>query len=118
MDFSVRGGGVAVAALLLFASRNFAGDFGGHDPLPLAAAGMAWKNAGEPKSHAGWNPVWSFRGSGRNAIALSPDGRILVTAGLTHELIVVDPATGNILQREPFPPEVAPVRQSRLLKAY
>jgi YVTN family beta-propeller protein len=38
-----------------------------------------------------------------NALALSPDKKILATAGLTHELIVVDPATGNILQRVPFP---------------
>jgi DNA-binding beta-propeller fold protein YncE len=30
-----------------------------------------------------------------NALALSPDGKMLVTAGLTHELIVVDPATGK-----------------------
>jgi len=38
-----------------------------------------------------------------NALALSPNCKILVTAGLTHELTVVDPATGNILQRVPFP---------------
>ncbi len=38
-----------------------------------------------------------------NALALSPDGKLLVTAGLTHELVVVDPATGKILQRVPFP---------------
>src|SRR5271154_4816920 len=38
-----------------------------------------------------------------NALALSPNGKILVTAGLTHELIVVDPANGKILQHVPFP---------------
>jgi len=37
------------------------------------------------------------------ALALSPDGKILVTAGLTHELVAVDPATGAILQRVPLP---------------
>ena len=42
-----------------------------------------------------------------NALALSPDGKILVTAGLTHELIVVDPATGKILQHVPFPADKA-----------
>ena len=44
-----------------------------------------------------------------NALALSPDGKILVTAGLTNEmnLIVVDPATGKILQRVPCPPDKA-----------
>ena len=37
------------------------------------------------------------------ALALSPDGRLLVTAGLTHDLVVLDPATGKILQRVPLP---------------
>lgn len=38
-----------------------------------------------------------------NALALSPDGKILVTSGMTHELIVVDPGTGGILQHVPVP---------------
>jgi DNA-binding beta-propeller fold protein YncE len=46
------------------------------------------------------------------AIALSPNGKLLVTAGKTPELVVVDPATGNVLQRVPLPsskdPDVAP----------
>jgi len=42
------------------------------------------------------------------ALALSPDGQLLVTAGLTHELVVVNPATGKILQRVPFPAGGAP----------
>ena len=37
------------------------------------------------------------------ALALSPNGKILVTSGLAHELVVVDPATGNIRQRVPLP---------------
>ena len=37
------------------------------------------------------------------ALALSPDGHLLVTAGLTHELVVLDPATGEITQRVAFP---------------
>ena len=37
------------------------------------------------------------------ALALSPDGRILVTSGKTSELVVVDPVGGGILQRVPFP---------------
>ena len=40
-------------------------------------------------------------------LALSPDGRLLVVSGKTHELVVVDPATGLIKQRVPFPPEPA-----------
>ena len=42
-----------------------------------------------------------------NALALSPDGKLLVTAGLTRELIAVNPATGKILQRVPFPADKA-----------
>ena len=41
------------------------------------------------------------------ALALSPDGKRLVTAGLTHELVVVDPATGKILQHVPLPSDTA-----------
>ena len=37
------------------------------------------------------------------ALALSPDGKWMVTAGLTHELVVVNPATGKIFQRVPLP---------------
>src|ERR1035438_2575204 len=37
------------------------------------------------------------------AIALSPNGRLLVTAGKTHDLVVIDPATGKIVQRVPLP---------------
>jgi YVTN family beta-propeller protein len=42
-----------------------------------------------------------------NALALSPDGKLLVTAGLTRELIGVNPATGTISQRVPFPADKA-----------
>ncbi len=38
-----------------------------------------------------------------NALALSPDGRRLVTAGLTQKLVVINPATGKILQHVPLP---------------
>jgi YVTN family beta-propeller protein len=38
-------------------------------------------------------------------LALSPDGRILVTSGKTSELVVVDPASGRILQRVALPSE-------------
>jgi YVTN family beta-propeller protein len=52
------------------------------------------------------------------ALALSPDGQLLVTAGLTHELVAFDPATGKILQHVPFPSDkaqgVAPVTETIL----
>ena len=37
------------------------------------------------------------------ALALSPNGRLLVTAGKTHELVVLDPATAKIRQRVALP---------------
>ena len=39
------------------------------------------------------------------ALALSPDGRLLVTAGKTHDLVVLDPRSGKVLQRVALPSE-------------
>ena len=39
------------------------------------------------------------------ALALSPDGRLLVTSGETHELVVLDSSSGKILQHVPLPPD-------------
>jgi YVTN family beta-propeller protein len=39
------------------------------------------------------------------ALALSPDKRILITAGQTHELVVLDARIGDVLQHVPFPTE-------------
>src|SRR5664279_2725425 len=39
------------------------------------------------------------------ALALSPSGRLLVTAGKTHELVVLEPQSGKVLQRVPLPSE-------------
>ena len=41
------------------------------------------------------------------ALALSPNGKLLVTAGLTHELVVLDPVTAKILQRVKLPSDKA-----------
>ena len=43
------------------------------------------------------------------AVALSPDGKLLVTAGKTSELVVVDPETATVRQRVPLPAEDASV---------
>src|SRR5437867_4780891 len=40
-------------------------------------------------------------------IALSPDGRLLAVSGKTHELVMLDAATGSILQRVPLPSDTA-----------
>jgi YVTN family beta-propeller protein len=42
------------------------------------------------------------------ALALSPDGALLATSGLTQELILLDPAAGRILQRVPLPADILP----------
>jgi YVTN family beta-propeller protein len=39
------------------------------------------------------------------ALALSPNGKLLATSGKTPELVIIEPATGKILQRVPLPPE-------------
>lgn len=39
------------------------------------------------------------------ALAMSPDGKVLVTSGKTSELVVLDPATGEIVQKVAFPNE-------------
>src|SRR5262245_29302837 len=36
------------------------------------------------------------------AVALSPDGRLLLTSGKTSELVVIDPDTGRVLQHVPL----------------
>src|SRR4051794_10351242 len=38
-----------------------------------------------------------------NALALSPDRELLVTSGLKSELLILSPASGEILQHVPFP---------------
>ena len=40
-------------------------------------------------------------------LALSPDGKLLVTSGKTSELVVIDPVTGEIRQRVALPSEQA-----------
>ena len=37
------------------------------------------------------------------ALALSPDGKLLIVSGLTNVVVVLDPATGAIKQRVPLP---------------
>ncbi len=37
------------------------------------------------------------------ALALSPDGKILVTSGKTNEIVVIDPPSGLVWQRMPMP---------------
>lgn len=43
------------------------------------------------------------------ALALSPDGRLLAVSGKTSELLIVDPASGEVKQRVALPPETQQV---------
>ncbi len=79
-----------------------------------ASCSLAVKRAAPPLAPGSdWLPVdQTVRPSGiqlqlpgmrPQVLALSPDGRRLVTSGKTDEIIVVDPATGALLQRVTFP---------------
>jgi len=43
------------------------------------------------------------------ALALSPDGRILATSGKTGDLLVIDPVAGKVVQTVPLPPADASI---------
>ena len=77
------------------ASTNAVGHFGGGLITPV---NQCVTPAGTLVELPGMRP---------QALALSPDGKILVTAGLTHELVALAPATGKILQRVAFPSDQA-----------
>ena len=92
---------VLLAAALISAVTIFADDF-------PATASPVGRNASELITPANQivTPAGTqveLSGMRPGALALSPNGKILITAGLTHELVAIDPATGNILQRVPLP---------------
>lgn len=96
---------IVVAALLFLAVRALASDFAattetvGRHPDGLETP------VNQLVTPAGIQV--DLRGVRPNALALSPDGEILITAGLNPELIIVDPATGRIMQQVPFPAKTA-----------
>jgi YVTN family beta-propeller protein len=55
-----------------------------------------------------WGLQVELAGLRPQALALSPDGWLLVTAGKTPELVVIDPRSGQIRQRVPLPSETDP----------
>ncbi len=66
--------------------------------LPEAAA---WVPVGQVVTPAGLQV--ELPGLRPQVLALSPDGRRLITSGKTGEIVVVDPATGALLERVSFP---------------
>src|SRR5688572_20275491 len=51
------------------------------------------------------------------AIALSPDGKLLATSGKTSELIIIDPTSARIWQRVALPSEAANEPQPKVPSA-
>jgi YVTN family beta-propeller protein len=81
---------------------------------PISAGGFAATTATVGRNSNGFETpvnqlvtpvgtVVELPGMRPQALALSLDGKLLVTAGITHELVAVDPANGKTLQRVPFP---------------
>lgn len=48
-----------------------------------------------------------LRGMRPQALALSPNGKLLVTSGLKHDLVVLDPVSGKVLQNVALPSDQA-----------
>ncbi len=87
----------------------------------LAAAGLATAASSGPQGQARVSPGSGQLPNGQvvtpaglqvdlpdmrpHVLALSPGGKLLVTSGRTHEIVVLDPATGRIRQRVPLPAE-------------
>jgi DNA-binding beta-propeller fold protein YncE len=91
----------AVFAFIFLTNQVFAGDF----DATVETVGRSTNGLVTPVNQlitpAGI--LVELPGMRPNALALGPGGKILVTAGLSHELVAVNPATGEILQRVPFP---------------
>jgi len=92
---------LSVALTGLFAIKLWADDFGANIALVGHSGGSLITPVNQLVTPAGKQVELS--GMRPQALALSPDGKLLVTAGLTHELVVLDPATGNVLQHVAFP---------------
>lgn len=106
-NFFIRLGVVATAALNFYFSTNqlFADDFDSTTEIVGRTANGLETPVNQLVTPAGIQV--ELPGIRPNALALSPDGKILVTAGLTYELVVVNPATGEILQHVVFPSDKA-----------
>ncbi|MFO1477768.1 MAG: bifunctional YncE family protein/alkaline phosphatase family protein [Verrucomicrobiota bacterium] len=95
-----------------------------HSPATAAASDFStFDNVGRTGTNRFSTPVnqvltpWGLQvelpGLRPQALALSPDGRLLVTAGKTAELVVIDPRSGQVLQRVPLPSETDPAAAPR-----
>ena len=74
-------------------------------PVEKTAAGRYYTPVNQTLTPAG--RLVELPGMRPQALALSPNGRILVTSGKTAALMVIDPASGRILQKVSLPSEDA-----------
>jgi len=99
------------AALLLAVSMGAAQDavhdFSGREPAARGEGDRAVTPVNQIIEPAG-RQVY-LPGLRPQALALSPDGRILVTSGKTHDLIVIDPSSAQVLQHVTLPSEEATI---------
>ena len=98
----VRRGVTALAALpllLVAASTGPTERVGGGESARLV---LPVNQVATPAGQQVWLP-----GMRPQALALSPDGRLLAVAGKTRELVLVDPASGAVTQKVPLPSEQA-----------
>jgi YVTN family beta-propeller protein len=98
---------VAAAAVSLGAAQDPADDFSSRQPATRAEGDRAVTPVNQIVDPAG-RQVYLPK-LRPQALALSPDGRILVTSGKTHELIVIDPVSAQVLQQVQSPSENATV---------
>jgi YVTN family beta-propeller protein len=92
---------LGIMALAGFVFHSFAGDFGATtEPVGRNTNGFETP-VNQLVTPAG--TLIELPGIRPNALAVSPDGQRLVTAGLTQQLVIIDPATGKILQRVRLP---------------
>ncbi len=83
------------------AAQNDAASFSSREPARREAEGRLVTPVNQIVEPAGRQ--LDLPGLRPQALALSPDGRILVTSGKTHDLIVIDPVSARILQKVALP---------------
>jgi len=93
--------GLSLVGLTAHGQASAGPQFATHEPVGQLGTNRYYTPANQVISPAGIQV--ELPGMRPQAIALSPNGRLLVTAGKTHDLVVIDPATGKQLQRVALP---------------
>ena len=94
-------GGIACAWAWAGARAQSASEYASTEPVGILGTNRYYTPANQVLTPAGLQI--ELPGMRPQALALSPDGRLLVTAGKAHQLVVLDPASGKVLQRVALP---------------